>query len=1523
MRTRIRAVVCLTGILILLATPAPAQRQMEKLGRGVIALRTGATNVYVGWRLLGTDPDDLGFNLYRAAGGITNKLNPQPLTNTTDYVDTGANLALTNVYFVRPVSGGTESAASIPFFLPSNAPGQQYLSIPLHQEAGDGTIVWGHVAVGDLDGDGEYDFVVNRSDSPNQDPANTHAASTDTIKIEGYRRDGTFLWRIDLGWNIEVGNDYAPMLVYDVNGDGIAEIITPTSEGTTDGTGVTIGDTDGDGITDYRDANGRVLSGPEFVSVFSGLTGQELARTNWIPRGNVCDWGDCYGNRVSRHLSGIAYLDGMHPSIIICRGLYALTKVQAWNFSSGALTNVWSWSSDGNAAYEGQANQNIRIADGDGDGKDEILHGALTLDHDGTVLYCTGLGHGDFSTVSDVDPDHPGLEMWAVHENPNATKGIELHSTATGAILWGKGTTNDTDRGLAADIDPRYRGYECYAGAGVILNGLYDCKGNLITMSKPSYCNSALWWDADLCRELMNGASDGIHVDKWIYTSSTLSNLLTTGTGSLGILGSGDVLGDWREEAFSIYNSTEIRIYTTTIPATNRLYCLMHDPVYRLGQVIEPMRNTSPPHPGFYLGHGMAKPPVPPVSDADLVWRGGLATNAWDVNATANWFTNGLWISNTIATVFQTGKSVLFDVTGATNPPVKLVGSLQPAAVKVHSLTDYLFEGAGSLAGTMRLVKAGPAKLTINTTNPFTGQTIVSEGTLLVNGSLDQSAVVVESRGTAGGSGRLGQGLTVQSGGGLIVGNGTNQAGTLTVSNNLTLAGDVICSFDLSDDSSGLVKTNDRLAVSGNLTLSGTNIFQITLLNTNLPPGTYTLITYSGSLNGSVTNLKVAAPYSYITALTNPPGQIALVMTGTRMPLSLAWRGAGGSSWDAGISSNWLAGSTVERFQNMDAVRFDYTGIALPSVNLTGTLAPASVTVNATASYTFAGNGCISGPTGLTKTNSGTLTILTTNDYTGVTTLGGGTLSVAQLANGGSPGALGAAGTESANLRLNAGTLRYTGPTNSTDRGATLAGGVTVDTPSSTNVLTVSGSLAGDGALIKIGSGTLTLSGVNSFLGGVTASDGTLALGQTTAAGAGLITLAGGTLWLNASGDPANYGNAVNVATASTIVVSGSGNKNQSADGSWSGNAPLSLNVGSTGTFSFRGNIQGYSGTITLTGAGSLRFYDATTGSSVAAFDLGTGSGVIYTRAGGTYALGSVTGGGSTILRGAGSTAVATVYSVGGNHTSTTFSGAILDGTKGGAATVAIVKTGDGTWTLTASNSYTAGTTINGGVLRVNNTTGSGTGTNAVTVNSGGTLGGTGIIGGAVTVNAGGALAPGASAGTLTISKSLTLNSDARLNFELGATNASDKVVVSGALALGGTLNVTNLAGFGTNTYTLIAYGGALSGTLPAIGTMPAGYTGSVITNTVGQVKLVVQAAPANQPVFTNKVTLTNGTLTLSGSGGTANGTYYVLMGTNLTTPLAQWQFIATNQFDTNGNFTVDNLVYSNAPLRFYRLQVP
>ncbi|HYO08783.1 MAG TPA: hypothetical protein VER17_07400 [Tepidisphaeraceae bacterium] len=612
------------------AAAAPA-RPMERLDRGVVAVRQSSTHVFVSWRLLGLDEAGIGFNLYRSTNGAPAvKLNATELLAGTNYLDATADLTKSNAYFVRPVTGPAaariEGAASSAWPLPANAPVRQHIAIPYQREADDGTIKFGHVATGDLDGDGEYDFVVNHSDGAPQDPGGSHAASTDTVKIEGYRRDGTRLWRIDLGWNVEIGRDYAPMQVYDLDGDGISEIITYTAEGTTDGTGATIGDVNGDGVTDYRDPTrtGRVLSGPCFVSIFSGKTGKELARADWIAIGNISDWGDTSGNRASRKLLGVAYLDGQRPSVVVCRGVYALMKVQTWNYNGpgaggavGSLSPVWSWSNQGNAALQGQGFQNLKVGDVDNDGKDEILHGSICLDDNGSVKYSMGLGHGDQLNFSDMDPDRPGMEVFSIYERVR-TPGIEMHDAATGQILWSKDVTADTARGNASDVDPRTRGYESWAAAGI--TGLFDTKGNLVSSVDP-YNDFDLWWDGDLLREMATDHSDGLHIDEWNYTNGTMRNLLTTGAGFLEMCGSGDVMGDWREEIFAIYPAAnEFRIYTTTIPTAIRTYTLMHDPTYRLSQLVQPQRNITNPQPGFYFGDGMAPAPTP-----NIFYAGGNA----------------------------------------------------------------------------------------------------------------------------------------------------------------------------------------------------------------------------------------------------------------------------------------------------------------------------------------------------------------------------------------------------------------------------------------------------------------------------------------------------------------------------------------------------------------------------------------------------------------------------------------------------------------------------------------------------------------------------------------------------------------------------------------------------------------------------------------------------------------------------------------------------------------------------------
>ncbi|HMP06014.1 MAG TPA: hypothetical protein PJ982_06670, partial [Lacipirellulaceae bacterium] len=187
----------------------------------------------------------------------------------------------------------------------------------------------------------------------------------------------TLLWRINLGRNIREGAHYTQFMVYDLDGDGRAEVTCKTADGTVDGRGRVIGDPE----ADYVDARGRILQGPEFLTVFDGRTGAALDTVDYIPpRGDVAAWGDRNGNRADRFLACIAYLDGQRPSLVMCRGYYTRSVLAAWNFRDGRLSHLWTFDSDdgtpGNDAYRGQGNHGISVADVDGDGRDEIIYGS-------------------------------------------------------------------------------------------------------------------------------------------------------------------------------------------------------------------------------------------------------------------------------------------------------------------------------------------------------------------------------------------------------------------------------------------------------------------------------------------------------------------------------------------------------------------------------------------------------------------------------------------------------------------------------------------------------------------------------------------------------------------------------------------------------------------------------------------------------------------------------------------------------------------------------------------------------------------------------------------------------------------------------------------------------------------------------------------------------------------------------------------------------------------------------------------
>jgi rhamnogalacturonan endolyase len=619
---------------ILCNLTARAQPQMEMLNRGVVAVRATEKQVFISWRLLGTEPQHTAFNIYRRQGEQKPvPLNTSPLTTATHFIDSLADLSASNSWLIKPVLNGKElTTGSGEFVLPANAPVRQYLSVPLQPPPPSTmmgqsyTFSANDASAGDLDGDGAYEIILKWEPSNAKNPP--QPGFTGAQIIDAYNLKGVLLWRIDLGKNIRAGAAYTQVMVYDLDGDGRAEVVCKTADGTIDGKGNIIGDSTKDWrtYTDKAPTYGKIINGPEYLTVFDGRSGAALATGTFIPdRYPLNGWGgiggnggnDNNGSRADRFTAAIAYLDGVRPSVVFVRGWYGRSVLAAWDFRNGKLTSRWVFDSkDAANPYSGMGNHSVSVGDVDGDGKDEICIGAMTVDDDGKGLFTTGLRHGDALHMTDMDPNRPGMEVFGIHESEEKTlalqtPGVAMFDAKDGKVLWSLAPGVDVGRGVAADIDPTHTGFENWGGPG----GLRDVHGKTITEKTPSSTNFVIWWDGDLTRELL----DKNRIDKWDWKNETTNNLLTAegciannGTKATPCL-SADLFGDWREEVmWRTTDNKELRIYTTTIPTSYRFYTLMHDPQYRLAIAWQNVSYNQPPHPGFYLGEGM-KPQTPPT----------------------------------------------------------------------------------------------------------------------------------------------------------------------------------------------------------------------------------------------------------------------------------------------------------------------------------------------------------------------------------------------------------------------------------------------------------------------------------------------------------------------------------------------------------------------------------------------------------------------------------------------------------------------------------------------------------------------------------------------------------------------------------------------------------------------------------------------------------------------------------------------------------------------------------------------
>jgi autotransporter-associated beta strand protein len=887
----------------------------------------------------------------------------------------------------------------------------------------------------------------------------------------------------------------------------------------------------------------------------------------------------------------------------------------------------------------------------------------------------------------------------------------------------------------------------------------------------------------------------------------------------------------------------------------------------------------------------------------------------------------------------------------------------------------------GRLSGAGGLNKLGPGTLTLNGTNTYTGNTVVGQGTLVIGATgsyanstqisvgsgtvLDVSASSSSSTNLLGTQTLGGKGAVVGSmnalAGAKIQPGGNTTAGTLIFSNALSETGSVLNNFDLSDDPTGIVKTNDFLYVAGDLGLSGVNTIQVNALNGTLPPGgIYTLIQYSGNLIGGVANLSLAGASGSLSNDATAKTISLVIQSGNRAPTNIVWVGnATINSWDnTNGSTNWLNGTSLDHFVTGDSVRFDATGAANPVVTLSGSLNPANTIVDSASAYTFSGLGTLDGTGGLTKTNTGTLTVLTVNSYPGSTIIGGGILEAINLANSGVASSIGASGGDPTNLVLFDTTLRYIGANASSDHGATLNGVTdTIEVTNGATTLTMSGVLTGPAALVKAGRGVLTLSGNNSPASGTIISNGVLQLNAAGTGGTVGITNRGATLRL---GSAFILLNVVDFEGNCTVDLNNAGGDSE-LNGAWSGSGNVTvinqqgstartLTVGGNGNGG--GNLANFYGTLSMgTNIGFLRFNDGggspNLGSTNVAIDLGTGSATFLIRNGGvTVNFGSFAGGPNTKLSGRGSgTAATATYSVGGLNTSTLFAGSIVNG----GNPTAITKVGTGVWTLSGTNTYTGATIISNGVLAlsgfgsVSNTPTISVLTNTfldvsartdgtLTLNTNQTLQGSGTIHGSVTAPASSTLTVGDDANlpeAMVITNSLTLQSGCTLNMDLdhyqfAGALTNDVIQGLASVTYGGTLNLS-VTSIETNSvfklFSAGSYNGAFESISPALPPLfPAVWAWDTSRLTVDGTLRITNLRPS-----ISSISISGTDLTISGLNGIPGSDFYLLTSTNVALPLSQWTSIATNNFGGGGNFqfTFSAVVDPAATQQFYLLQIP